>query len=102
MEGKSMMYNRRKALFSGKTDAPTPEDFIRVVKPVFEVIESLIEEEPENCYAFIVSDIAYDNPTVIDFITDHSGVGGWYVVPGYPYLNEDKKIEWRCVRIKDW
>lgn len=96
------MYHRRKSLFSGKTDTAAPLDFLQVVKPVFEVIESVIEVEPEPCFAIIVSNVKYDNPTVTEFISNHSGVPNWYVVPGYPFLNENNKYQWRCTRVKDW
>ncbi len=79
-----------------------PKDIHPIKTPSFEITESIIEIDPQVCYAFIVSGTAFDKPVVLEFIENYSGLPGWFVVPGYPYLNKDKKIEWKVTRWKDW
>lgn len=82
---------------------PNPPDIRPVKHPKFKVVESQFDENPMHSFAIVTSDTLYSHEAVIEFIKDKSGLhDDWFVVPGYPYLNEDKLCEWKVTQWKDW
>jgi len=98
------MYDRRRKLFSGRTDSPTPVEFIRPVKTTyFQIEESQFTGDPEKDCAVITGDKAYSNEAVLAFIEYESGLSGWGITPGWQglggcYRRADGLYEWKVDR----
>jgi len=92
---------RARKIWQSVKNNPVSVPFIIPEKSVhLTVVESRYDNDPEKDYAFIVSDTAYSDMVVETWIAEMSGLTEWHVVPGYPYLNKDKKIEWKVDRSK--
>jgi len=93
---------RARRLWDSVKDKPAarPVEFIRPVKMDLRVDESYFDGDAEKDYAIVVSDnrVGYLDGEVKEFLTHHSGLSGWYIVAGYPYLNSENRIEWRLRR----
>ena len=94
--------DRARRLWNSVKEKPAalPVEFIRPVKMDLRIEESQFIPDPERDYAIVVSDnrVAYLDREVKEFVAYHSGLTGWFIVAGYPYLNKDNRIEWQLRR----
>ena len=92
------MFERRKALFSGKTDAPIPVENINPLSdPKITVIESNIDGDPKLDWMVIRSPYFLGEKVVTEYAAEKSGLETWWVVSSYPHC-VGTYYEWRLRR----
>ena len=78
-----------------------PESSGAIIEPIeaeITVIESCFDGDAETDWMRVTSPALLYRDVVIEWACNHSGLDGWHIVPGYPYLNKYRMYEWKLKR----